>query len=66
MKSGTRKLDVTREDLQKLIEAGTVNLYDVREPDEVKASGAIPNAINIPCTLFTGTIITEKLIMYLD
>jgi len=46
-KSGSR-LDVTREDLIRLIETESLYLYDVRESSEVDETGVIAGAINIP------------------
>lgn len=35
-------------ELQKKLKAGKVVVVDVREPSEIKESGAIPGAIHIP------------------
>ena len=35
-------------DLQKKLKTGKLVLVDVREPSEIKESGAIPGAIHIP------------------
>ncbi|KAM5124900.1 thiosulfate:glutathione sulfurtransferase-like [Mantella aurantiaca] len=40
---------VTYEDLKKLLNSGSVQLFDVRNPEEVQ-NGRIPNSVNIPVT----------------
>lgn len=40
--------DISFEDLEALINGGDIQLIDVREPSEIKASGKIGEAINIP------------------
>ncbi len=39
---------VTYEQLKDMMSTGSVQLFDVREPDELEA-GFIPGATNIPC-----------------
>uniref|UniRef100_A0A090XBE5 Putative secreted salivary gland peptide n=1 Tax=Ixodes ricinus TaxID=34613 RepID=A0A090XBE5_IXORI len=40
--------DISFEDLEALINGGDIQLIDVREPSEIKSSGKIGQAINIP------------------
>ena len=43
------KSDVSYEELLALLESDDVQLFDVREPKEIKETGTIPGATNIPC-----------------
>jgi len=52
-KTSVKKTEITYEELSKLINAGTLHLYDVREPADVDQSGVINLAINIPRTINT-------------
>ncbi|XP_064455508.1 thiosulfate:glutathione sulfurtransferase-like [Ornithodoros turicata] len=40
--------DISLEDLEALIQGGDIQLIDVREPSEVKGTGMISKAVNIP------------------
>ncbi|XP_073464987.1 thiosulfate:glutathione sulfurtransferase isoform X2 [Aquarana catesbeiana] len=40
---------ITYEDLKKLINSGSVQIFDVRNPEELQ-NGRIPNSVNIPVT----------------
>jgi len=48
MKPAVKKTEITYEELLKLVDAGTLHLYDVREPADVNETGIIKSAINIP------------------
>lgn len=47
-KPAVKKTEITYEELLKLVDAGTLHLYDVREPADVNETGIIKSAINIP------------------
>lgn len=49
-KSSVKKTEISYEELSKLVDAGTLQLYDVREPADVNQTGVINSAINIPLT----------------
>ncbi|XP_077319915.1 thiosulfate:glutathione sulfurtransferase [Lithobates pipiens] len=40
---------ITYEELKKLIDSGSVQIFDVRNPEELQ-NGKIPNSVNIPVT----------------
>ena len=48
--SDTEHYNVYPEELVDMIETGDLQLFDVREPQELEESGRIPGAVNIPCT----------------
>ena len=49
VKLTVKKTEITYEELLKLLDSGTMHLYDVREPADVSETGIIKSAINIPC-----------------
>jgi len=51
VKPTAKKTEITYEELLKLIDGGTVHLYDVREPADVSETGTIKSAVNIPCMI---------------
>lgn len=55
--------DISFEDLEALINGGDIQLIDVREPSEIKSSGKIGQAINIPCEHPVGSM--TKLAVFL-
>lgn len=46
-----KQVNVDYEYVQKATENNNVLIIDVREPEEVKEHGKIPNSVNIPCEL---------------
>jgi len=50
-KTSMKKTEISYEELSKLVDAGTLQLYDVREPADVNQTGVIYSAINIPCMI---------------
>jgi len=53
VKTSAKKTEITYEELSKLVDAGMLHLYDVREPADVNQTGVINSAINIPCMIIT-------------
>ena len=50
---GAKELNWTEIDTPefvKLVEGGMIQLFDVREPEELEETGRIPGAVNLPCT----------------
>lgn len=47
-RSATMLKDLSYEDLIALLRGGDPHLIDVREPNEIRETGKIPGAINIP------------------
>lgn len=41
--------EVGTPELEKLLDTGNIQLIDVREPEELIATGQIPSSVNIPC-----------------
>jgi len=58
VKTGSKKYEVSRDDLLNLMKEGSLHLYDVREVNEVAESGCIPGALNIPCMYLYEFILT--------
>jgi len=48
IKPVVKKTEITYEELSKLVDDGTLRLFDVREPADVNETGIIKSAINIP------------------
>ncbi|CAH8614645.1 unnamed protein product [Heterobilharzia americana] len=42
------KVNIDVDSLKEMMKRGSIKLIDVREPDELKEAGEIPNAVNIP------------------
>lgn len=49
-RSSVMMTELSYEDLVALLRGGKLHLVDVREPSEIKETGKIPGAINIPRT----------------
>ena len=56
MKPAVKKTEITYEELSKLVDAGTLHLFDVREPADVIETGIIKSAINIPCMIYARVL----------
>jgi len=56
-----KKTEITYEELSKLVAAGTLHLFDVREPADVNETGIIKSAVNVPCmiNLFFNVILNH-------
>lgn len=46
--SSTKEIDVSYEQLKRVLAAGTASVIDVREPWELREYGNIPGSINVP------------------
>jgi len=55
-----KRTEVTYDELMKLIESDSVQLFDVREPKEVEQVGRIPGAVNVPLTQLKGSLTDEN------
>jgi len=60
MKPAVKKSEITYEELTKLVDSGTLHLYDVREPADVNETGIIKSAINIPCMINRYFLVFKK------
>lgn len=41
--------DIDYNQLTSMIKSGNIQLFDVREPEEVEETGMMPSAVNVPC-----------------
>jgi len=41
--------DIDYAELRRMIDSGDIQLFDVREPEEVEETGMMPGATNLPC-----------------
>lgn len=56
IKPVVKKTEITYEELSKLVDDGTLRLFDVREPADVNETGIIKSAINIPLTKLKASL----------
>lgn len=48
--------DVDTPELLQLLASGDIQLFDVREPEELEETGTIPRAVNLPRMLLTCSV----------